>query len=455
MRSQKFGIWLVVMAAAVLSILSIRYGTTISPIFEIRDIQDAPRFSATVSQSSTTIFGSNNHSSSSHPRQPHPHAGARHADGSWDFIANVTSVRQFIISRYHRFISSTTIPLQSHLYFHDENEFRSACQVLPREGKERKAGWRLLTKKVEVDGQDPKMTNNQSRTYPPGATSASLRTSRILCAIYTYAKHREQATAVAETWGWKCDGYFAASTETIPEVYDQRQTRMEGIGSIDLPHLGPESYDNMWQKTRSILSYMHDYYLDDFDFFFLSGDDTYLIVENLRRTIQWLGDSAWEQPLYLGHWVPYGSNGNYFCGGGPGYLLNRKTLELLVRNVFPICKPRLQTSSEDRILGQCLQTIGIVGNHSVDATGAQRFHGSDPHDVCTKQGDSGYLNRLYEFWGQHYGFRTGFNLTSSQSVSFHMLKTTKHLKRVHAIVYKSCPPNTTIGDILGPSKYSS
>lgn len=391
------------------------------------------------------------------PPRPHPHAGARDVDGSWGYIADVTLVRRFVSARYHKLQNSIFrhSTLESHLYLRDDRELESACNAKPREGKERKAGWRLLTQKVLVDGPDPKPISETDHTYPYASTSSqvvpSKHTPRILCAIYTYEKRQEMATTIADTWGWKCDGFFAASTKTIHEEFDPDVSTKEvnGLGSVDLPHLGPEQYENMWQKTRSILAYMHDNYLESFDFFFLSGDDTYLIVENLRRTLISMGDDAWEYPLYLGHWIPYGSNGSYFCGGGPGYVLNRKSLELLVKHVFPSCKADLKSSSEDRLLGQCLQTIGVVGNHSVDALGAQRFHGMDPHDTCTMKGESGFFGMLYRFWGEHYGFRTGFNLTSSQSVSFHKLTTSRHLKRIHAILYKSCPPNTTIGDILG------
>jgi len=406
------------------------------------------------------VLAANNSDKNKHSR-PHPHAGARDANGVWGYIADVYGVRRFITARYEAFKNTTFshTDLESHLFLRDEREFETTCNARPREGKERKAGWRLLTQKVQVGGPDPepiedsvlqKTLDTLSRNRSTTSRGINRTTPRILCAVYTYEKRQEMATAVAETWGWKCDGFFAASTKTVSIPYDlssmEPTTNLsssyyaEGLGSVDLPHLGPERYDNMWQKTRSILSYMHDHYLDQFDFFFLSGDDTYVIVENLRRMIQYLGDVAWNDPLHLGHWIPYGSDGSYFCGGGPWYVLNRRILEILIRDVH---------SSEDRVLGQCLKnTVGIMGNHSVDAMNAQRFHGMDPHDTCTMKGESGFFGNLYQFWGKIYGFRTGFNLTSSQSVSFHHLGTARHLKRIHAILYKSCPPNKILGDIL-------
>ncbi len=437
-----------VLAAVVASIISTQFAiTNLSPY---STPYDSPRHWKESSSNTAVSMRM-----SLKPLRPHPHAGARYSNGSWGYIADVTSVRRYVMARYQALQASTFhhCSLQSHVYLQDTREFDAVCNAKPKEGKERKAGWRLLTQQVKVNGPDP-----VGPTSFKGNFSTPFKTPRILCAIYTYEKRQEMTTAVAETWGWKCDGFFAASTETIQEDMDPTKD-VDGLGSIDLPHLGPEKYENMWQKTRSILSYMHDNYMQDFDFFFLSGDDTYLIVENLRRTIHSLGEAAWEYPLYLGHWIPFkqGSEdmSSYFVGGGPGYVLNRKSLELLVQRVFPICQATLENAAEDRILGQCFRTIGVVGNHSVDATNAQRFHGMDPHDTCTMKGESGFFGNLYRFWGYHYGFRTGFNLTSSQSVSFHMLRTSRHLKRIHAILYKSCPPNSTIGDILGPSSLLS
>ena len=45
---------------------------------------------------------------------------------------------------------------------------------------------------------------------------------------------------------------------------------------------GEESYDNMWQKSRSIWKYIATHYLNSFDYFLLGGDDMFYIIENLR-----------------------------------------------------------------------------------------------------------------------------------------------------------------------------
>jgi glycoprotein-N-acetylgalactosamine 3-beta-galactosyltransferase len=419
--------------------------------------------------------------------RPHPHAGARDVDGSWGYVADVTLVRRRMLDRYRKSRNSRTTseeqPPISYLPIQPGTEFQVVCNTEPRRGKERKAGWRLLAQKVVVDGPNPLPPKNATslseqtfhqHTTTAAATAAATTTTattttgtttagtssqhhddssvprpKILCAVYTYEKRHASVTAIGETWGWRCDGFFAASTRTVVDDPDKKNADgiVYGLGAVDLPHEGKEEYENMWMKTRSILAYMYDNYLNEFDFFFLAGDDTFLIVENLRRTLESMGRAAWEEPLYLGHWIP-DMRGGYYCGGGAGYVLNRRSLEILIRDVFPNCMTNDRTPAEDRALGDCFRTVGIVGNHSVDATNAQRFHGLDPHQVSSSKGEKGFYRDVYTFWGELYGFKTGFELTSSQSVSFHLMSTPAHLKRHHAILYKSCPRNTTIGDIL-------
>lgn len=37
----------------------------------------------------------------------------------------------------------------------------------------------------------------------------------------------------------------------------------------------------MWQKTRSIFRHIHKHFMHDYDYFFVCGDDTYAILENM------------------------------------------------------------------------------------------------------------------------------------------------------------------------------
>ena len=107
----------------------------------------------------------------------------------------------------------------------------------------------------------------------PGEGEHRKTKSTILCMVYTVdtPKLRANLKAVAETWGRKCDGFFAASNMTD-----------HSLGAIDLVHQGEEEYENMWQKIRSMWAYAYDHYLEEYDFFHICGDDVYIAVENLR-----------------------------------------------------------------------------------------------------------------------------------------------------------------------------
>ncbi len=94
---------------------------------------------------------------------------------------------------------------------------------------------------------------------------------RILCIIYTHSnRHDTLVQAIVETYAPHCDGFMAASNQTN-----------RTIGAVNLPHAGPESYTQMWNKVRSIWSYVHDHYLDDYEYFHLGGDDMVRVQQQL------------------------------------------------------------------------------------------------------------------------------------------------------------------------------
>ncbi len=252
--------------------------------------------------------------------RPHPHAGARYPDGKFGYVADVTSVRRRHLEQYsddqNGENGNVGVSVGEYLIPPDHDEFDYYCELPPGEGWEGVEGLKLMTEKVEIGGPTP---------LPDGeeAQGGEVEKPKVLCLLYTYEKNHDRVEAVANTWGWKCDGFLAASTLTN-----------ETIGTVDLPHVGEEAYNNMWQKTRSIWGYVHDNYVDDYDYFWLGGDDFYLIVENLVNYLATL-DSESEEPLLLGHQIPKGNSN--FCGGGPGYVLNKMAVKKLIADALPTC----------------------------------------------------------------------------------------------------------------------
>lgn len=293
------------------------------------------------------------------------------------------------------------------------NTCPSVCAIRAGQGLEDDGGWKLLTEQIRVAQHDN--TNNV----------------RILCAIYTHAGQHDMVETITRTWGKQCDGFVAFSTETHPSR-----------GIVNLIHAGPEAYGNMWQKVRSIWGYVHQHYLDDFDFFHLCGDDTYVIVPNLRRFLQ--NHTSTSSPLHFGQWIPHGDT--VYTGGGPGYTLNRAALALFVEQA-QACHASTVASYEDRLLSMCLQQLGVYPADTRDHNSMQLYHDVSPHTLylSTSTGRS-FHARASAFWETK--SNTSFiklQNAGPYSVAFHDLFAPCYLQRVHAILYPyTCPHDSVL-----------
>lgn len=347
--------------------------------------------------------------------KPHPHAGARDSMGRNGYIVDVTAVQSQHIQS-----------IQQQLPKHPTAESEEICALPGPSSDDKLTGFDMLVNKVVV-------TTGGESGSPQG---------KILCAVYSHKKRHDQIAVITETWGWKCDGFFAASTQTVDDP------KVPGFGAIDLQHAGPEQYKNMWQKTRSILAYMYDHFRTDYDYFYVAGDDTYLVVENLRLFLSSLDQkTVKEMPLYLG--IKFLSGKTVYAAGGGGYVLNKVTLTALVEQALPDCHADEQVSWEDVNIGKCLKSLGIFVNNTVDDAGAQRFHAFHLDEIAQHTVKmSGFVTSLHNMWAQDNGWRVGEDLVSSSSIAFHKLKTPVDLRRYHAILYRTCLANTPLGHRL-------
>ena len=94
---------------------------------------------------------------------------------------------------------------------------------------------------------------------------------RLLCIIYSISKeYSTKIDAIFSTWGKRCSGIVVYSN-TDDSYYN----------AIHLYHEGPEIYENIWQKVRSIWKHVASNYISQYDYFFICGDDTFVLVENM------------------------------------------------------------------------------------------------------------------------------------------------------------------------------
>jgi hypothetical protein len=105
-------------------------------------------------------------------------------------------------------------------------------------------------------------------------------------------------------------------------------------------------------------------------------------------------------------------------------------------------------SGEDMNVARCLFELDIFPVDTADAAHRQRFFDSNPQEVAQFVPiDNSDWKQVYDFWAKDHGWRVGLDLVSTQTVAFHHLKSPVSMKRIHAIIYNSCPVGTLLGEI--------
>lgn len=340
----------------------------------------------------------------------HPHLGAKDANGNLGYLHNET-----------------------HLHL-DPPKFGMSADDLISGCKRRDNNYRMLTEKVFVDFEGDKAANQA--LGPHGR-------AKIFCLVYTTEKGHDTIPRIRETWGQKCDGFMVGSTKTDPS-----------IDAVEIPHEGLEDYDNIWQKVRSMWSYIYDNYYQKYDWFHIGGDDVYLLVENLRLYLEseeirtasnggmYLpdGTETSQTPLFLGRRFAYmGDMEDIFNSGGSGYTINKAALKTLVVNGLPTWRPHAHTFSEDTVVARLFKSFGILPYETKDENGGERYMPFMPgHHYGYRMPDDKSKD-----WYASYSIniKTGRDHCAAKSVAFHYVKGLA-MYRLHAILYNLCPPGS-------------
>lgn len=261
---------------------------------------------------------------------------------------------------------------------------------------------------------------------------------RILCFSYTLSEAHDTAVkSLRMTWAQRCDGYLAMSNLTDPS-----------IPSIDIKHKGPEAYDNMWQKIRSIWLYLHKHHLDDFDYFVSGGDDLFVVVENLRKYLLseeiLTATAGGTEPIFLGR--PFRPPGGVipFNSGGAGFVLNTAAVDVLVKELLgkgksrKECRPNQAGFWEDVNVAYCLNEGGVkVFNGTQDEMGRERFLPFTPGNHFRYRIPP-VTPDWYVKYTEDWGLKFGLDCCSTDAITFHYAKKLL-MKRYHAIVHGLCP----------------
>ncbi|KAM5300007.1 chondroitin sulfate synthase 3 [Ctenodactylus gundi] len=194
-----------------------------------------------------------------------------------------------------------------------------------------------------------------------GATAASARPRGFLyVGVMTAQKYLgSRALAAQRTWARSIPGRV--------EFFSSQQPPSAGPGQPPpLPVIALPGVDDSYppqKKSFMMIKYMHDHYLDKYEWFMRADDDVYIKGDKLEEFLRSLNSS---KPLYLGQ-TGLGNieelgklglePGENFCMGGPGMIFSREVLRRMVPHIGE-CLREMYTTHEDVEVGRCVRRFG-------------------------------------------------------------------------------------------------
>lgn len=400
-------------------------------------------------------------------KKKHPYKGAMDELGNWGYVHDSKVLK-------HRLHQSRNDSYSTTTFIHQEERSELCADAgFGPEGSGEIAR-QLFSGHIQVGSSSSSSSTTSSS--PLQQSQQQQQTVRIMCAVYSHPGGRNQTIAIAQTWGRRCDGWMVSSTETIAN---------EGI--VRIPHMGTHQqqgkYDGLWQRIRSMLVYMYDNFRHEYDFFLLCGDDTYVIMENLREFltnpnfISDAGGPTYPNPMYVGapthpFWKKEYGHKFYYNGGGAGYVINARTLELLVKDVLPVCHYKTLSPVEDLLMGECLRKhLNLTGYDGVrDELGREQFFVYDPVErakvlspdearhkgkvIPTGQRHLGTFIRRQIKWLETFKGWTpkyGLDAISRKAISFHRVSPASKMRRYDRLLYRN--PQLNHDDCGGSPKF--
>ncbi|KJH52140.1 N-acetyllactosaminide 3-alpha-galactosyltransferase [Dictyocaulus viviparus] len=232
--------------------------------------------------------------------------------------------------------------------------------------------------------------------------------------------HDTRALAINETWLSRCDHGQLFTGDVFPTNDIPYSTVFAGI---------PDSYYNLFYKSRYAFFYIYNYISKDFDWYMKADDDTYVVVEHLRDYLHMLDPN---KPYYLGYtlkpYLKYGYN-----AGGAGYVLSRAAVEIFNQELYKnetMCPDDIY---EDVGIGRCLASVGIFPHDTRNSRGQNRFNTFGPSEVfhATKS------DPKWTFFSE----KKGYEAFANDFISFHHL-TPDEIRLFDILLYRTNRPSS-------------
>lgn len=163
-----------------------------------------------------------------------------------------------------------------------------------------------------------------------------------------------RAHAVHSTWGAHASKLSFFSKLSPGNKYPKQA----GLDVIALP--GVDDTYPPQKKVFMMLKYMHDNFIDDYDWFMRADDDVYVRVDKLMKFLSRFNAS---EGLYIGQ-PGMGkkedlqriklNEDEHYCMGGPGIIYSRGALKKMVPHIEDCMKNVVVSYNEDVEVGRCM-----------------------------------------------------------------------------------------------------
>ena len=180
------------------------------------------------------------------------------------------------------------------------------------------------------------------------------RQTVLVAVITTVTQLMSQTLAIQGTWGSEAKQviYFTGEVQTMPHL-------PHGMVVVQLEDIDDKTAG--WEvKEFGVIKYLIDHYLETVDWFFLVGDEAYVVPNSLEQTLNKLDGSM---SVYMGQpedGAATGKEGGAMCQASPGVAYSRGLLERL-KPYLPLCWPG---RGEMKSLTGCISVMGLKCSHA-------------------------------------------------------------------------------------------
>ena len=208
-----------------------------------------------------------------------------------------------------------------------------------------------------------------------------------------------------DTWAPRCDKFLII----------KNGSHLEEHGDTLILPVAQESRDELWHKVVMTFKHLYENYLNHYDWFMKADDDTYVLVDSLKR---FLAKHDHREPIYFGHkFAPFVGQG--YMSGGSGYVLSQEALRRLVEQglskKLEHCHLK-EGTVEDVVMGECLEAVRVKAGDTRDTRERETFLPLSPQ---------AYFNPVHRIsWLPSYSYyhsKQNSKSISDQPIAFHYM----------------------------------